>query len=70
MGVLMKLADILQKKKSSALTSAILALVVVFGVFNRITFPAFLIIPGLRLVPHFIKKYALAPLYTSRSLQT
>lgn len=25
----------------------------VFGVFNRITFPAFLLIPGLRLLPHF-----------------
>lgn len=45
-----------KKKKSSALTSAILALVVVFGIFNRITFPAFIFIPGLRLVPHFIKK--------------
>lgn len=44
------------KKRSSALTSAILALVIVFGIFNRITFPAFLIIPGLRLLPHFVKK--------------
>ncbi|KAH8596972.1 Alg9-like mannosyltransferase family-domain-containing protein [Bisporella sp. PMI_857] len=45
-----------KRKRSSALTSSILALVVIFGIFNRITFPAFLIIPGLRLIPHFIKK--------------
>lgn len=37
--------------------SALLASVVVFGIFNRITFPAFLLIPGLRLIPHVIKKY-------------
>lgn len=29
---------------------------VVLGVFNRITFPAFLLIPGLQLIPHFIQK--------------
>ncbi|KAG9244658.1 Alg9-like mannosyltransferase [Calycina marina] len=44
------------KKRSSILTCSILALVVVFGIFNRITFPAFLIIPGLRLIHHFVKK--------------
>ena len=44
-------------QRSSAFASAILAFVVVFGIFNRITFPAFLLIPGLRLIPHFIKKY-------------
>ncbi|KAH7321636.1 GPI mannosyltransferase 4 [Rhexocercosporidium sp. MPI-PUGE-AT-0058] len=44
------------KQRSSAFASAILAVVAVFGIFNRITFPAFLIIPGLRLIPHFIKK--------------
>lgn len=49
-------ADIAQQR-SSAFASAILAFVVVFGIFNRITFPAFLIIPGLRMIPHFIKKY-------------
>jgi len=48
-------ADIAQQR-SSAFASAILAFVVVFGIFNRITFPAFLIIPGLRMIPHFTKK--------------
>jgi phosphatidylinositol glycan class Z len=55
-------ADTLQQR-SSAFASAILAFVVVFGIFNRITFPAFLIIPGLRMIPHFVKKFeALRPL--------
>lgn len=47
---------------SSAFAAAILAFVAVFGIFNRITFPAFLLIPGLRLIPHFYKKYDLSPL--------
>ncbi|KAG0648403.1 GPI mannosyltransferase 4 [Hyphodiscus hymeniophilus] len=44
------------KQRSSVFACAILSFVVVFGIFNRITFPAFLLIPGLRLIPHFIKK--------------
>ncbi|KAM3081073.1 alpha 1,2 mannosyltransferase [Clarireedia jacksonii] len=44
------------KKHTSVLPCAILAFVVIFGIFNRITFPAFLFIPGLRLIPHFIRK--------------
>ncbi|KAJ5043058.1 uncharacterized protein L3040_004445 [Drepanopeziza brunnea f. sp. 'multigermtubi'] len=44
------------KHRSSAFASAILASIAVFGIFNRITFPAFLVIPGLRLIPHFIKR--------------
>ncbi|KAB8300190.1 hypothetical protein EYC80_000415 [Monilinia laxa] len=44
------------KKHSSVLPCGILAFVVVFGIFNRITFPAFLFIPGLRLLPHFKRK--------------
>ncbi|CAG8955275.1 hypothetical protein HYFRA_00011257 [Hymenoscyphus fraxineus] len=47
---------IVESKRSSVFATAILAFVVVFGIFNRITFPAFLIIPGLRLIPHFFKK--------------
>jgi len=35
----------------------------VLGVFNRITFPAFLLIPGLQLLPHFFRKYAAVPEY-------
>lgn len=42
----------------------------VFGIFNRITFPAFLLIPGLRLVPHFIKKYNAGSLLESIKLIT
>lgn len=34
---------------------------VVFGFFNRITFPAFLLIPGLRLIPYYCKSYVLTP---------
>lgn len=45
-----------RQTSSSVLASAILGIVAVFGVFNRITFPAFLLIPGLRLIPHFINR--------------
>ncbi|KAH0525093.1 hypothetical protein TsFJ059_007507 [Trichoderma semiorbis] len=38
---------------SSILSSVVLGMVVVFGIFNRVTFPAFLILPGLRLIYHF-----------------
>ncbi|EFR01319.1 GPI mannosyltransferase 4 [Nannizzia gypsea CBS 118893] len=44
------------KHRSSVFTCALLALVAVMGVFNRITFPAFIMIPALQLVPHFINK--------------
>ncbi|KAK6592191.1 gpi mannosyltransferase 4 [Botrytis cinerea] len=44
------------KKHTSVSLCGILAFVVVFGIFNRITFPAFLFIPGLRLLPHFKRK--------------
>ncbi|KAE8450199.1 alpha 1,2 mannosyltransferase [Mollisiaceae sp. DMI_Dod_QoI] len=59
------------KQRSSVFASAILAFVVIFGVFNRITFPAFLLIPGLRLIPHFFKKpFALIAAIISASLTT
>ncbi|KAI5917217.1 Alg9-like mannosyltransferase [Camillea tinctor] len=41
---------------SPLLASIVLGVVAVFGVFNRITFPAFLLIPGLRLIPFFLKR--------------
>lgn len=44
------------KQRSSTFASGILGFLVVLGVFNRITFPAFLFIPSLRLIPHFLKK--------------
>lgn len=40
------------------LTSGLLlGYLVVFGVFNRITFPAFLLIPGMQLIPYLLNKY-------------
>lgn len=36
---------------------AVLGSMVMFGFFNRITFPAFLLIPGLRLIPYFWKQW-------------
>ncbi|TQV94546.1 alpha 1,2-mannosyltransferase Smp3 [Cordyceps javanica] len=44
------------KQQSTLLSSLGLGIVAVFGVFNRITFPAFLLIPGFRLIPHFLNK--------------
>ncbi|KAI0156640.1 glycosyltransferase family 22 protein [Hypoxylon sp. FL1284] len=41
---------------SSLAASTVLGIVAVFGVFNRITFPAFLLIPGFRLIPHFMNR--------------
>lgn len=35
------------------MASVVLGIICVFGVFNRITFPAFLLVPGIRLVPYF-----------------
>ncbi|KAI0023172.1 GPI mannosyltransferase 4 [Xylariomycetidae sp. FL0641] len=43
-------------QSSSLLASTVLGGVAVFGVFNRITFPAFLLIPSLRLIPHFVNR--------------
>ncbi|OAL50990.1 GPI mannosyltransferase 4 [Pyrenochaeta sp. DS3sAY3a] len=44
------------KKRSGILASSILGFMVVVGVFNRITFPAFLVLPALSLLPHFQRK--------------
>ncbi|KAI9924399.1 hypothetical protein ASPWEDRAFT_47948 [Aspergillus wentii DTO 134E9] len=44
------------KRRSSFFSCAVLSFIAVAGVFNRITFPAFLIIPGLQLLPHFRRK--------------
>ncbi|KAJ4337624.1 alpha 1,2 mannosyltransferase [Didymella glomerata] len=44
------------KKRSGILASSILGSMVVVGVFNRITFPAFLLLPSLLLLPHFKRK--------------
>ncbi|CAI7642762.1 unnamed protein product [Penicillium glandicola] len=44
------------KRHSSFFSHALLALIAVLGVFNRITFPAFLLFPGLQLLPQFLRK--------------
>jgi phosphatidylinositol glycan class Z len=44
------------QQQTSLLSAAVLGVVGVFGLFNRITFPSFLLIPSLRLVPHFWKQ--------------
>ncbi|CRK23534.1 hypothetical protein BN1723_018074, partial [Verticillium longisporum] len=43
-------------QQASLLASTVLGVMAVFGIFNRITFPAFLLIPGIRLVPHFYNR--------------
>ncbi|KAF2457192.1 Alg9-like mannosyltransferase [Lineolata rhizophorae] len=47
---------IVEDKHSGLFASALLAFVFVLGTFNRITFLAFVIIPALRLLPHFRRK--------------
>ncbi|KAI0585978.1 GPI mannosyltransferase 4 [Pyrenophora tritici-repentis] len=44
------------KKCSGILASSLLGFMAVVGVFNRITFPAFLIVPATTLLPHFRRK--------------
>ncbi|MCJ1472805.1 alpha 1,2 mannosyltransferase [Lambiella insularis] len=44
------------KQRSSVYTAGILGSLVVFGIFNRVTFPAFVLVPGVYLIPHFTKK--------------
>ncbi|KAI2642570.1 GPI mannosyltransferase 4 [Xylaria nigripes] len=54
---LVLIVRILEASQSSSMTaSMVLGVIVVFGFFNRITFPAFLLIPGLCLIPHFIRR--------------
>lgn len=56
------------QERSSVLASTVLGIVAVFGVFNRITFPAFLLIPGLRLLPYYWKKYGAPCLFEGEML--
>ncbi|KAH7038878.1 GPI mannosyltransferase 4 [Macrophomina phaseolina] len=55
-GAPLQVANCAAKKRSSLSATAILGFISVFGFFNRITFPAYLIIPLLQLVPHFHRK--------------
>ncbi|KAI5810155.1 Alg9-like mannosyltransferase family-domain-containing protein [Peziza echinospora] len=41
-------------KESALISSALLGCTAVFGIFNRITFPAFIIIPAIKLIPHYV----------------
>ncbi|RAH40879.1 glycosylphosphatidylinositol-alpha 1,2 mannosyltransferase smp3 [Aspergillus brunneoviolaceus CBS 621.78] len=40
------------KRHPPLFSCAVLSLIAVIGVFNRITFPAFVLVPGLQLLPH------------------
>ncbi|KKK16837.1 hypothetical protein AOCH_000245 [Aspergillus ochraceoroseus] len=44
------------RRRSAVFSCAVLSFICVAGVFNRITFPAYLAIPGLQLVPHFWRR--------------
>ncbi|KAJ5414534.1 GPI mannosyltransferase 4 [Penicillium cosmopolitanum] len=46
------------KQRSSYFSYAVFSFIAVVGVFNRITFPAFLLFPGLQLLPYFQRKPA------------
>ena len=43
-------------------SSGLLAFLMVFGIFNRVTFPAYVLLPGLQLIPYFLSRYA-SPLF-------
>ena len=58
------------QQQDSLLSSAILGLLLTFGVFNRITFPAFVLIPCLYLIPHFLRKYGPSKCLTGPKNQT
>ena len=47
----------IEQQRSSLLSSTILGCLITFGVFNRVTFPAYLLIPCLHLLPHFFRRY-------------
>ncbi|CAI6333290.1 unnamed protein product [Periconia digitata] len=44
------------KKRTGILASSLLGFLVVAGTFNRITFPAYLLVPSCTLLPHFWRK--------------
>lgn len=52
-----------EQHQTPLLAPSALGFLVVFGFFNRITFPAFLLVPGLRLIPYYWKTYVMV-LYT------
>ncbi|KAJ5888943.1 GPI mannosyltransferase 4 [Penicillium taxi] len=56
------------KKHSSFFSCTVLSFISVVGVFNRITFPAFLLFPGLQLLPVFKRKPASLAVFASFGL--
>jgi phosphatidylinositol glycan class Z len=64
------LIDRISASKSPALLSgALLGFTAVFGLFNRITFPAFLLLPSYRILPHLLRSpLTLLPLLTTALL--
>ncbi|KIX09891.1 uncharacterized protein Z518_00972 [Rhinocladiella mackenziei CBS 650.93] len=45
-----------QQKRTAIASSFVLGFLLVLGTFNRITFPAFVVIPGIQLLPHFLNR--------------
>ncbi|KAK5272219.1 alpha 1,2 mannosyltransferase [Exophiala xenobiotica] len=45
-----------ENKRSAIASCVVLGFLLVFGTFNRITFPAFVVIPGIQLLPHFLNR--------------
>jgi hypothetical protein len=45
------------QQRDSLLSSAILGLLLTLGVFNRISFPTYVLFPSLYLIPHFFQRY-------------
>ena len=48
-----------QQSQDPLLSPAVLGFLVIFGIFNRVTFPAFTAIPCLLLVPHMLRRSVL-----------
>ena len=57
-------------ESTMARSCAALAFLGVFGTFNRITFPAFLVVPGVQLVPHLFARGLRLPLMALVALLT
>lgn len=53
--------DLGLQRRSSFFSYAVLSFITVVGVFNRVTFPAFLLFPGLQLLPYFQRKWVSVP---------
>ncbi|KAL7276881.1 alpha 1,2 mannosyltransferase [Rhizina undulata] len=52
---LVMIKRIVKSKDAAWISSGLLGITAVYGVFNRITFPAFIILPAFQLIPHFLR---------------